>query len=172
MHRNTLMRVQVLSITSKPSKFGTAITTVTVKNPNGRNQYFQLAPWNYKAAKLDTVMIEAKRATVNNYYEISFRDATIKGRKVTLLTKFSECTTEEVVWEGDAKAPTSDKVLISSLPEVKQESSNNLPINYDTTELESLEQSSMNIPVEAYPDYNDYIPLYDAMIDYKVMANV
>lgn len=112
------MLVTVTSNTKKTTQYGAVMHTVTIENPNGNLQYFQLAPWNYKAAGLDGVMINAERAVVNGKYDITFKSATIKGRKVTLLTKFSKASNvEEFSWD-DEEAPVEQPKVVVEEPKV------------------------------------------------------
>lgn len=157
------MLVTITSVTKKESKFGAVVTTVTVENPNGNLQYFQLTPWNYKAAKLEGVMVNAERAVVNNSYDISFRSAKIKGRNITLLTKFSKASAgSDFEWEGEESTPVPEPVVTIEQP--KQEVNTNNEINYDTSEKDSLGHCDVSVPVDCYSDYmmDDAEPDYSA----------
>jgi len=62
------------------------------------SQYFLMTPWHYKAANLTKLLNKIPSLTVGNVYDIKWRDARYKTKRITLLTQINEVEQEEFEW--------------------------------------------------------------------------
>lgn len=68
------------------------------------NQYFLVTPWHYKSAGLHKILESSLSCVVGEQYDIKWRDAKFKGRKITLLTKLEMVETKEFEWIGEEQS--------------------------------------------------------------------